>query len=148
MSAPTARHEGLVRWLDGLARLTGHHAARTTLPGGGRPDVLRADCRGWVFLGEAKASEGPGEDASRGRLAGYLDVAPTRLGHVTVAVEDPWAALGWAGCLGELLPSRWRVRLMLDEDISVAWASRGGLQDLDVQGLARLATELVLPRAQ
>lgn len=67
-------HEGRVGLLEDLALLLGcRETYGATLPDGRRPDVVRMDTgKGILFLGEAKNTETPGSQATRGRLLHYL----------------------------------------------------------------------------
>jgi hypothetical protein len=73
VSRPGPVHEGRVRTLEALATLAGFLTAVPRLPDGRTPDVVRisTSSRG-LFLGEAKASEGPGDRDALARLARYV----------------------------------------------------------------------------
>jgi hypothetical protein len=72
LARPGPVHEGRVRMLEALAALAGFLTEIPGLPDGRTPDVLRI-CTGrqGIFLGEAKASEGPGDQEALTRLARY-----------------------------------------------------------------------------
>jgi hypothetical protein len=73
VSRPGPVHEGRVRTLEALATLAGFLTAVPHLPDGRTPDVVRiSTSRRGLFLGEAKASEGPGDREALARLARYV----------------------------------------------------------------------------
>jgi hypothetical protein len=70
---PGPVHEGRVRTLEALATLAGFLTEVTGLPDGRRPDVVRiCTRRQGLFLGEAKAGEGPKDQEAVARLARYV----------------------------------------------------------------------------
>lgn len=70
--APSVPHEARVRVLETLATLAGFPAS-AQLGLGLIPDVVRLDVAGRrLFIGDAKATESSGCDATRMRLATYL----------------------------------------------------------------------------
>ena len=73
IACPGPVHEGRVRMLDALATLAGFLTEVPGLPDGRTPDVVRmCTRRRGLFLGEAKASESPGDQAVLARLARYV----------------------------------------------------------------------------
>jgi hypothetical protein len=69
---PSDLHESRARTLAAMARLSGHVIEIDALPDGGRPDVLLVrptDCS--VFIGDAKATETPGNSETALRLSHY-----------------------------------------------------------------------------
>src|SRR5579875_789477 len=70
---PGPVHEERVRTLEALATLAGFLTELPGLPDGRRPDVVRVCVRHRrLFLGEAKDSEGPGDQEALTRLMRYV----------------------------------------------------------------------------
>jgi hypothetical protein len=90
--SPGQNHEERRAILDTIAVVSGYFGRRyDVLPDGIRPDVVRVDPRcGGVFIGEAKDTESPGQEAARSRLARYFQwlvaLDQTRQGPSTIAV--------------------------------------------------------------
>ena len=69
---PSRLHEERRALLGTIADLAGY-GLEAVLPDGCRPDVLRWAGRGrGLFIGEAKATEGPTDDRSMARLSHYV----------------------------------------------------------------------------
>jgi hypothetical protein len=69
---PSDLHEDRASTLATLAILTGHTHGLSTLPDGSRPDVLQLrDIDRSLFVGDAKATETPGNVETFGRLNRY-----------------------------------------------------------------------------
>lgn len=97
---PSLLHESRVETLATLATLSGFDSGPDTLPGGARPDVLllRAD-DGAMFVGDAKATETPGNAETYERLSHYADCLATWVTAGTTGVlalaVDAADAYGW-----------------------------------------------------
>jgi hypothetical protein len=73
IARPGPLHEERVRTLEALATLAGFLTEIPVLPDGRMPDVVRmCTRRRGLFLGEAKASESPGDQAALARLFRYV----------------------------------------------------------------------------
>jgi hypothetical protein len=69
---PTELHERRAATLSTMAILSGYTTTLTTLPDGSRPDVLHLrPTDGGVFIGDAKATETPGNTETYDRLSHY-----------------------------------------------------------------------------
>jgi hypothetical protein len=106
VSAPGEVHEERVRTLESLATLAGFLIGIPRLPDGRIPDVVRmCSRRRGVFLGEAKASEGPGDLEALTRLARYI-AWWRQAGHHGPAILavccDQRDMMGWAAELTAL----------------------------------------------
>ena len=103
---PSETHEDRVAFLDATAHLAGY-TCTVRFIGRLRPDVLRVthDCLG-IFLGEAKASEPPGDVGACARLARYLSWSATArpmLRTCVVALCCPCEdGTSWAAVLASL----------------------------------------------
>lgn len=78
--------------LGALAALAGFPFVVGALPGGSIPDVLRVHCSGrGLFVGDAKASEHPGDPATYMRLRNYAVClrGPVVRGRVVLALCVP-----------------------------------------------------------
>jgi len=90
-----------------MATLTGHRYPLTGLADGSRPDVLQlrqGDAS--LFIGDAKATETPGNSATLTRLMHYGDCLSGWLstgnpGVFALAVQDAEAS-GWMGVLHQI----------------------------------------------
>lgn len=108
MSAPTAEHEERRAALDAIAILSGFTAPGTGgFPDGCRPDVLRLTVDGrCLFIGDAKATETPGNSETLLRLHAYSRWAAGARdggGAVVVMLCTPTvaSAYGWRQTLRE-----------------------------------------------
>lgn len=105
MSAPGPVHLRLQQLLEDLAVLA-RFSRPVRLGCGLVPDLARCSVGGARMIGDAKASEGPGDTASQDRLAAYvrrLAVSPGRNpDHLLVACSTAWDAEAWADVLTEL----------------------------------------------
>jgi len=122
MSAPGIDHEARRAFLDALAVLAGF-SAKPQFPRF-RPDVYR--CRtsdGAWFIGEAKASEGPGDLDAVGRLGRYVDVCrycgASALFALAVDVQE---TRGWRRQLLEALGAGVPVRSSTSGQSALIWA--------------------------
>ena len=134
---PSQLHESRAHTLAAMARLTGHVVEIEALPDGGRPDVLfvRPGDRS-VFIGDAKATETPGNTETALRLsryarflARYVDAGGPGVMALVVAVHDRY---GWLRVLRDVCAPlghdhqvRGRVDV-LDLDSAVVWQWFGG----------------------
>lgn len=106
---PSERHERRVEILAGLAQLTGHHADLGAWPDDTIPDVLRADLsRRRIYVGDAKASEYPGNRDTVARLSGYVAwlavaVRAGAMASLMLCAPGQQEAEGW-GRVVDLLP--------------------------------------------
>jgi len=104
---PSALHEYRVAALSTMATLAGYTASFGCLPDGTRPDVLQLHPRGGgVFIGDAKATETPGNVETFDRLERYADflagwVASGGNGVLALVVADV-DAYGWLSTLRDL----------------------------------------------
>lgn len=104
---PSELHEYRVVMLDSLAVLTGHSASLTGLLNGERPDVLRLNPDdGSVFVGDAKATETPGNAETLIRLNRYAKFVAEWIGSggrgvLALAVADI-DAYGWLAAFRDL----------------------------------------------
>jgi hypothetical protein len=93
--------------LESLAVLTGHTAYLTALQNGERPDVLRLRAPdGSLFVGDAKATETPGNAETFSRLERYAHflaqwIAAGGNGVLALVVDDK-DAYGWLAVLRDL----------------------------------------------
>ena len=122
MSAPGTEHEARRAVLDALAVLAGF-GTEAPFPRL-RPDVhRRRTADGAWFLGEAKASEGPGNLDALGRLGRYVEVCrhcgATALFVLAVSAKDvhPWRLR-----LDEALDASERVRSSTWGQTALVWA--------------------------
>ena len=94
---PSQLHESRAHTLAAMARLTGHVVEIEALPDGGRPDVLliRPGDRS-VFIGDAKATETPGNTETALRLSRYARFLAR---YVTPAGRELWH-LSWRLMIG------------------------------------------------
>lgn len=119
---PTVAHERRRQVLQDLGRLAGYLEAPepAELPGGGLPDVLRADLRRRrLFVADAKEAETPGNAATRARMERYVRSALAAVGigaDVTLAICAGRAHEAW----------RWQ------DDLRRAVAGRAGIMDSGV----------------
>ena len=134
---PSQLHESRAHTLAAMARLTGHVVEIEALPDGGRPDVLfvRPGDRS-VFIGDAKATETPGNTETVLRLsryarflARYVDAGGPGVMALVVAAHDRY---GWLRVLRDVCVPlshdhqvRGRVDV-LDLDSAVVWQWFGG----------------------
>lgn len=138
VSRPGPVHEGRVRTLETLATLAGFLTAVPRLPDGRTPDVVRisTSCRG-LFLGEAKASEGPGDREALARLARYViwwQQACRKGPALLVVCCDQLDRRRWASVLSALAaevnePIMAQAEL-LGRDDAIAWLASSPLQPL------------------
>jgi hypothetical protein len=85
---PSQLHEARVETLTTLATLSGFEFGPDVLPAGARPDVLLLRARdGAIFVGDAKATETPGNKETYERLMGYAEFLAT------------WICLGQPGVM-------------------------------------------------
>lgn len=104
---PSELHEDRASTLATLAILTGHTRVLSSLPDGSRPDVLQLrDSDGSLFVGDAKATETPGNLETFGRLnryatfiGGWLQEGGTAVLALIVAERD---AFRWLRVLRDL----------------------------------------------
>lgn len=109
---PSELHEYRTATLSTMAVLCGYHYSLDALPDGGRPDVLRLrPTDGSLFIGDAKATETPGNVETFHRLSRYADflagwVSNEGVGVLALVVADG-DAFGWLQVLRKLalLPS-------------------------------------------
>ncbi len=108
MSAPTAGHEERRVALDAIAILSGFTVPGAGgFPDGGKPDVLRLTVDGRsLFIGDAKATETPGNSETLLRLHAYSRWAAGACaegGAVVVMLCTPTvsSAYGWRQTLKE-----------------------------------------------
>ena len=115
-----------------MATLAGFAVPMTALPDGSIPDVLqlrRAD--GGLFIGDAKATETPGNSETLERLTRYSDFLTwwvgTRHAAVFALIVEEHDAYGWLRVLRDLCidaadGQRVRGRVdLLDFDTAVVW---------------------------
>lgn len=122
MSAPSAEHERRRAILDALAVLGGFATeARFPLL---RPDVhRRRRSDGAWFVGEAKASEGPGDSDAVGRLGRYVEVCGACGATALIALAvAPQHVRRWQGWLDELLGGDQTVRASISGQSGLVWA--------------------------
>lgn len=104
---PSALHEYRVGMLDSLAVLSGHFATGIALVNRERPDVLRLRRDdGSLFVGDAKATETPGNTETFGRLTRYAEyltgwIGAGGSGVLALAVPDADTG-GWLAVLRDL----------------------------------------------
>lgn len=129
---PSLLHEDRVAALSAMATLARFDLPMTALPDGSIPDVLqlrRSD--GGLFIGDAKASETPGNSATFGRLTHYSDFLAGWVGtrHVAVLalIVEAHDAYNWLRVLRDLCikaadGQRVSGRVdLLDFDTAVVW---------------------------
>jgi hypothetical protein len=107
VGCPSEVHQSRACTLAAMARLTGHVVEMGVLPEGGRPDVLLVrpgDCS--VFIGDAKATETPGNAETALRLsryarflARYVDAGGSGVFALVVAAHDRY---GWLRVLRDV----------------------------------------------
>ncbi len=135
---PSQLHEARVETLATLATLTGFENGPDVLPGGARPDVLLLRARdGVVFIGDAKATETPGNAETYERLGRYANFLTTWVERglsgilalaVNVADADGWLwvlrdlSLGPSG--GRRVPGHVD---LIDVETAVIWQSFVGV---------------------
>ena len=131
---PSELHQERVGTLETLASLTGHVQNFHALPGGEVPDVLRLrPTNASLFVGDAKATETPGNNETLGRLDRYARYLGTwvrdgQLGVLALAVSEV-DSYAWLRVLRDLSlrPSggmRLRGRLdLLDTGTAIVWQS-------------------------
>lgn len=135
---PSQLHEARVETLATLATLGGFESGPDVLPAGSRPDVLLLRARdSAAFVGDAKATETPGNSETYARLAGYANfladwISIGRPGVFALAV-DAVDAYRWLWTLRDLclrpsggcrVPGRVD---MIDPATAVIWQGFGGL---------------------
>jgi hypothetical protein len=129
---PSELHEDRKATLGTLAILTGHVQIVGSLPGGLLPDVLRLrPSDGSLFVGDAKATETPGNSATFGRLEQYARALERWVdchgGGVLALVVAAVDAYRWLGVLSDLgTPGGPRARPhvdLLDTGTAVVWES-------------------------
>lgn len=128
---PSAVHETRARTLAAMATLAGHVIEIDALPNGGRPDVLLVrpgDCS--VFIGDAKATETPGNTETAQRLMRYtaflrryVDAGGSGVVALAVPVGDLY---GWLRVLRDVCAQHGEGRVdgrveVLDVDCAVVW---------------------------
>lgn len=92
---PSLLHEARVETLETLATLGGFEYGPNVLLDGSRPDVLRLrPSDGSLFVGDAKATETPGNTETYERLGRYIEFIATWTqrgcgGIFTLAVDAP-----------------------------------------------------------
>lgn len=129
---PTELHERRAATLSTMAMLCGYTTTLTTLPDGSRPDVLQLRATdGALFVGDAKATEKPGNTETYNRLSHYTAFlggwAQTGESGLMALAVDPIDAYGWLRVLRDLcvsLSGRIPVRGQLDrvdEVTTVVW---------------------------
>lgn len=105
MSCPSDLHESLRADLATVAILGGY-PLEFPIEGELIPDVIRADRLGSsVFVGDAKATETPGNTATRSRLGAYARMVADwcHLGlSLRFAIAHPRASADWVGLLESL----------------------------------------------
>lgn len=97
---PSQLHEARVETLQTLAALSGFQSGPDLLPGGSRPDVLLLRAGdGAVFVGDAKATETPGNSETFERLSNYAKFltawTETGLTAVFALAVDTTDAYSW-----------------------------------------------------
>ncbi len=125
MSAPGIDHEARSAVLDALAVLAGF-GTRGRFPRF-RPDVYRrrASDGAW-FIGEAKASEGPGDLDAVGRLGRYVEVCQhCGASALFVLAVDVRETRGWGRRLHEALDGVETVRCSVFGQSALVWAWYG-----------------------
>jgi hypothetical protein len=135
---PSQLHEARVETLVTLATLSGFESGPDVLPAGSRPDVLllRAGDRA-IFLGDAKATETPGNRETYERLAGYTDFLASWIGigrpGVLALAVDSGDAYRWLRTLRDLcLHPSGGCRVagqvdVIDPATAVIWQGFGGV---------------------
>jgi len=139
---PSAAHEARVRTLATLATLAGHVVEIDALPDGGRPDVLLVRPGDHsVFIGDAKATETPGNAETAQRLVRYTAflrayVRAGGSGVVALAVptQDPY---GWLRVLRDVCTRLGDGRVegkvdVLAVDCAVVWQRFSGMREQGV----------------
>jgi len=119
---PMASHKERVRFLEGLAVLVGcREQVGQELPDGKRPDVMRADSLGgWLFFGEAKSTESPGNCFTQARLESYLRWVRIHL------MQDGHAAVFALCCDSGRETDRWgSTVVLLAKEVGVAPTHQG-----------------------
>lgn len=108
MGRPSDDHEARRELLDAIAILAGFTLTFPgALPDGRRPDVLRVSLtRSGLFVGDAKATESPGNSDTVARLLAYarwIDAAARGRSHpvavLAVCVPGRHATQGWTRAL-------------------------------------------------
>lgn len=134
---PSLIHEERAETLAAMATLAGYTVAVNALPDRSRPDVLRTrPSDRAIFLGDAKATETPGNQETRARLRRYLTfmrsyVAAGGFGVVALIVSGR-DAYGWLRLLREFCvhvgsDTSHLTRLdAVDDRTAVAWHPLGG----------------------
>lgn len=139
MGGPSELHESRVDTLVTLATLIGFGTGPDVLPDGSRPDVQLLRRRdGAIFVGDAKATETPGNTETYERLSHYAAFVGSWLASGRPAVlalaVDTTAAYGWLWTLRHLsLGPSGGARVpghvdFLDAGTAVIWQSFGGLR--------------------
>lgn len=104
---PSALHEHRAATLSTVATLTGHTDLLAALIDGSRPDVLQLrPTDGSLFLGDAKATETPGNAETFARLSRYADFLCVWIGTgspvVLALIVPDGDAYGWLRILRDL----------------------------------------------
>src|SRR4026207_1728952 len=122
MSAPRADHEARCAVLDALALLAGF-STKSQFPRF-RPDVYRwRTSDGAWFIGETKASEGPGDLDAVGRLGRYVEVCRhCDASALFVLAVDARGTRGWRRQLREALNRLEPVRCSTSGQSAILWA--------------------------
>lgn len=131
-SGPSQLHEDRAAAMSTMATLAGFTSPMTGLPDGSIPDVLQLrPTDGALFLGDAKATETPGNRETLDRLGRYADFlanwVSTGSAAVLALVVEARDDYGWLRVLRDLglrLPEGGRVdgRVdLLDLDTAVVW---------------------------
>ena len=132
---PSAAHEARAQTLSTMATLTGHVVEIDALPEGGRPDVLlvRPGDRS-IFIGDAKASETPGNADTARRLmqytaflARYVGAGGSGVVALAVPTRDPY---GWLWLFRDVCDQLVHGRVdgrvdVLDINCAVVWQRFG-----------------------
>lgn len=133
MTRPSDAHERRVETLRALADLSGFVQAVTLA--GLRPDLCRVDHRARLLVGDAKATETPGDTETRLRWGRYVRRARHSLGQgrfasVILMVCAGGHIAGWEEHLLAVaqtapLPARASGSTLLSPDTRVAWVVVG-----------------------
>jgi hypothetical protein len=134
---PSTLHEYRAATLSTMASLAGHTEHVSALLDGSRPDVVqlrRADCS--LFIGDAKATETPGNTETFERLSRYADFLASWVGAggsgVLALIVADVDAYGWLRVLRDLcLRPAGGVRVegrldLVEIGTAVAWQSLTG----------------------
>lgn len=153
-----AVHESRVRLLEALADLVGcHQRLPSTLPDGARPDVLRVGHHvHFLFVGDAKHTETPGNKATAARLFTYLHwllafvARPGALGMLALCVSRTHSDRSWL-TIGRALAADLGIKLShcdftaLDPETAIVWFVSTNRM-VSLLAVANAASKLASPR--